>query len=296
MCIQLCGISKISNLSTSIFVENSEEKLGIGSGIIVTSNGYILANASIVGEVGANCYVTLKNGESYVAEVVWCDSNMDIAIIKIATENLIALGIGDSNNVNLGQDVYMISNPTGVGVNQSLAIGTISETNKTFKVEEKYPYYAYIEDVIKLDFEITSNQTGSPILNSDSELIGIASYKLGCVIPINRVKNIISKLEEDESFEEAYLGIYGFDYDAIKILNSENSLNYGVYIEQIDDESPVKDKILSGDILLEIDENKLSKMQDLTEYIYTKNPGDIVKLILLRDNQQIELEVELLEK
>ena len=105
------GISKLNEANTSIFIEDSEEKLGIGSGIIVTSNGYILTNYSISGEVGSNVYVTLKNGESYVADVVWVDSNMDIAIIKIAVNNLITLGVGDSNLINLGEEIYMISNP-----------------------------------------------------------------------------------------------------------------------------------------------------------------------------------------
>lgn len=87
------GISKLNKKDTSIFVKNSEEKLGIGSGIIVTSNGYILTNYSISGEKNATCYATLKNGEVYPAKVVWVNKDLDISIIKISASNLLALSL-----------------------------------------------------------------------------------------------------------------------------------------------------------------------------------------------------------
>ncbi len=235
------GISKLNEANTSIFIEDSEEKLGIGSGIIVTSNGYILTNYSISGEVGSNVYVTLKNGESYVADVVWVDSNMDIAIIKIAVNNLITLGVGDSNLINLGEEIYMISNPNGYDFNQRIQSGMISEINKTFKIINENNEEVYVEDVMKLDFNIESSQTGSPILNSTGELIGITSSKLNSVIPINRVKNIISNFEENNSFKEAYLGIHGFDFDVVKYLHLGENIESGIYVEQILENSPVVD-------------------------------------------------------
>ena len=235
------GISKLNEANTSIFIEDSEEKLGIGSGIIVTSNGYILTNYSISGEVGTNVYVTLKNGESYVADVVWTDSNMDIAIIKIAVNNLITLGVGDSNLINLGEEIYMISNPNGYDFNQRIQSGMISEINKTFKIINENNEEVYVEDVMKLDFNIESSQTGSPILNSTGELIGITSSKLNSVIPINRVKNIISNFEENNSFKEAYLGIHGFDFDVVKYLHLGENIESGIYVEQILENSPVVD-------------------------------------------------------
>lgn len=265
------GISKLNETSTSIFVENSEEKLGIGSGIIVTSNGYILANQSIVGEKGSNCYVKLKNGETYVAEVVWVDKNVDIALIKIAAQNLITLFMGDSNHINLGQEIYMISNPTGFGVNQKIQTGIISETNKTFKLvnEEETQY---VEDVIKINSKIESSQTGSPILNEDGELLGISSSKLNIVIPINRIKSLIQNLENNDDFKEAYIGIFGYDSSVIEYLNIGISNQKGIYIEKINEDSPAKEKILVGDIITNIDDLSLEKMQDLISYIYTKKP------------------------
>ena len=287
------GISKLNDASTSIFIENSEEKLGIGSGIIVTSNGYILANQSVVGEVGSSVYVTFKNGDKYVAEVVWTDSRMDIAIIKIATNNLITLGFGNSDSVNLGEDVYMISNPNGYDFNQKLQAGIISEIDKTYKIVNDDNTETYIEDVIKINSTIESSQTGSPILNSSGELIGITSSKLDSVIPINRVKNIIQKFKQEEEFSEAYLGVYGFDYNVIQYLNSNIEIESGVYIEQISEDSPAIDLIESGDIIRAIDGEEIFKMQELVEYLYSKNKGDAVILDVLRGTEELEVTIVL---
>lgn len=169
--------------------------------------------------------------------MVWTDSMMDIAIIKIALNNLITLGVGDSNSVNLGEEIYMISNPNGYDFNQRIQTGIISEINKTFKILNDINT-TYVEDIIKINSDISSSQTGSPILNSSGELIGITSSKLNSVIPINRVKNIIQKLEQTGEFNEAYLGVNGFDYDVVKYLNLGVDIEYGVYIEQILEDSP----------------------------------------------------------
>lgn len=221
---------------------------------------------------------------------------MDIGIIKIASNNLITLGVGDSDLVNLGEEIYMISNPNGYDFNQKIQTGIISEINKTFKIVDDNNLTTYIEDVIKINSTIDSSQTGSPILNSSGELIGITSSKLDAVIPINRVKNIIQKLEENGEFSEAYLGVNGFDYDVVKYLNLGIELDSGVYIEQILEDSPVANILNVGDILYSIDDNKITKMQDLTEYLYLKSPGDTVILNVLRGTEELEYEVTLVEK
>ncbi len=286
------GVSKFSTNNTSIFVENSEEKLGIGSGIIITSDGYILTNQSIAGERESTCYVTLKNGTVYPAEVVWINRNLDIAIIKISANNLLALSMGDSDNCSLGEEIYMISNPIGYNFNQNLQIGIISEINKTLKIVNEQSEI-YVEDIMKMNNTISSEQTGSPILNIDGEVIGISSSKLNVIIPINRIKTIIEKYETNGDFEEAYLGVYGFDYDVIRYLNLGIDINSGVYIEKIEENSPAKEKIFSGDIITKIDNNEIRNMVELSNYLYTKIPGDKILLSVIRDAKQLEIEIEL---
>ena len=236
--------------------------------------------------------MTLKSGENYVAEVVWSDSNMDISIIKIAANNLIKLEQGDSDDISLGEEIYMISNPTGYDLDEKIQASIISEKDKTFKIVTD-DNTTYIEDIIKIGIDIESSQTGSPILNENGELIGIASSKLNSIVPINRIKNIIQRLEEDGEFEEAYLGVYGFDSSVIEYLELEIENQSGVYIEKIAEDSPAYEKILVGDIITMIDETEVNRMQDLSNYIYTKSPNDTVKLTIIRETEQLEIEITL---
>ena len=136
------GVSKMNEKNSSVFVENSEEKLGIGSGIILTSNGFILSNFETTGEEGESCFVTLKNGKTYPAIVKWVDKNLDISIIKIAIENLLYLEMGNSNNIFIGDKFYMLSNSTGYDFDESLK--EVLKNNKSSDIfltpEEEYKF------------------------------------------------------------------------------------------------------------------------------------------------------------
>ena len=217
---------------------------------------------------------------------------MDISIIKIAANNLIKLEQGDSDDISLGEGIYMISNPTGYDLDEKIQASIISEKDKTFKIITN-DSTTYIEDIIKIGVDIESSQTGSPILNENGEIIGITSSKLNSVIPINRIKNIVQSLEENGEFKEAYLGIYGFDNSVIEYLGLGIENQSGVYIEKIAEDSPAYEKILVGDIITMIDEMEINRMQDLSSYIYTKSPNDTVKLTIIRETEQLEIEITL---
>ena len=108
------GISKLQQTGNSIFLDDSEEKLGLGSGVVVTENGYILTNHHVAGNKYSNCYVTMENGTTYDGTVVWSDSNIDLAIVKISADNLNYLELADSDKITLAEDVYAIGNPIGI--------------------------------------------------------------------------------------------------------------------------------------------------------------------------------------
>ena len=289
------GVSKLNEKNTSVFVESSEEKLGIGSGIILTSNGIILSNYETTGGEGTTCFVTLKSGKIYPAEVKWADSNLDISIVKISAENLLFLAMGDSNNIEMGDKFYILSNSTGYEFNESFDEILISKPRTTLKLieGEKTIYY---EDVIKINLNILPVNNGGAVLNENGEVYGIASSKLNSVIPINRVKNIINRLKEDEKFKEAYLGIYGFDNNVLKYLIPDYNLGLGIYVEKIEEDSPVYEKVLQGDIITKIDDYELSNFQELSEYLYSKSPKDKINLTIIRGTKEVNLEVILKEK
>ena len=100
-------------MGSSIFTEDGIEKLGLGTGVIASSNGYIITNEHVSGDKYSSCYVTLENGNTYDANVVWSDATLDLSIVKINLEGLKAVKLGDSTSVKAGQTVYAIGNPIG---------------------------------------------------------------------------------------------------------------------------------------------------------------------------------------
>ena len=105
------GISKLKNAGDSIFSNSTESQLGLGTGVIVTENGYILSNEHVTGSKYSKCYVTLENGNNYNGTVIWSDSNIDLSIVKIEANNLKYVTFADSDNIKIGETVYAIGNP-----------------------------------------------------------------------------------------------------------------------------------------------------------------------------------------
>lgn len=105
---KIVGISKLKNAGNSILSKNTASELGLGTGFIVTENGYIVSNEHVAGSKYSKCYVTLENGSTYNGTVVWSDADLDLAIIKIEAKNLPAVNLGDSNSIRVGETVYAI--------------------------------------------------------------------------------------------------------------------------------------------------------------------------------------------
>ena len=295
----IVGISKIKQNDSSIFIENSETKLGLGSGVIITENGYILTNQHVVGDKYSNCYITLSNGEIFDGNVVWTDKNIDLAIVKISTSNLDYLELGDSDKISLAEDVYAIGNPIGFEFQRTVTKGIISGINRTLKIENEEES-SYMEDLIQTDATINEGNSGGALINSKGELLGINTIKItdaegiGFAVPVNLVKPIIEKLTQSGKFEEAYLGIYGYDKNVIPYLNSNIEIDSGIYIAKVLLDGPLFGAgLIERDILTKIDGNSIEKMNDLKKYIYTKNPGDVVKLTIKRNNKEYDIEVKL---
>ena len=296
------GISKLKQNGTSIFLDNSEQKLGLGSGIILSDNGYILTNQHVAGNKYSNCYVTLENGQIYDGTVVWADTNLDLAIVKIAATNLHYIELADSDKINLADEVYAIGNPIGIEFQRTVTKGIISGKDRTIKLQEGETS-SYMEDLIQTDATINEGNSGGPLVNTKGELIGVNTVKIteaegiGFAVPINIVKPILEKLMNTGKFEEAYLGIYGYDKEVIPYLENNLEIKSGVYIASISADGPLFNKeIRVGDIITKIDDIEINKMNDLRKYIYSKNPKDKVKLTVKRNNTEKILEIQLGQK
>lgn len=298
----IVGISKLKQSGSSIFVSNAEKKLGLGSGVVITDNGYILTNQHVAGNKYSSCYVSLEDGNVYEGNVVWSDENIDLAIVKINKTNLDYLELGDSDSIKLAQDVYAIGNPLGLDFQKTVTKGIVSALNRTIKIEDENTN-VYMEDLIQTDSTINEGNSGGALINTEGKLIGINSVKIsnaegiGFAVPINIVKPIINKLVSNGKFDEAWLGIYGYDKEAIAYLDSTLKIESGIYVAQIALDGPLANlDIEIGDIITQIDDIKINKMNDLKKYIYGKNPNDIVKLYVQRKGKNNVIDVKLSSK
>ncbi|MBO5479214.1 MAG: trypsin-like peptidase domain-containing protein [Clostridia bacterium] len=282
------GISKLKENGNSIFLKDGTTKLGLGTGMIVSEDGYILTNEHVSGSKFSNCYVTLENGKSYTAKVVWSDSDLDISIIKINAKGLPYIALGDSEQVKVGETVYAIGNPIGFEFQRTVTSGIISAVNRTIKIEEDNKT-SYMEDLIQTDATINPGNSGGPLINVEGEVIGINSVKIvtaegiGFASPINMVKPIIESYKNTGNFEEASLGLYAYDKEVIPYLDSNISIDNGIYvIDVVTNGAAANAGIKANDVITKIDGKPLNKMTELRSYIYTKKTGDEVVLQVLR--------------
>lgn len=297
--LSVVGISKIKEMGSSIFAEKGIEKLGLGTGIIVASNGYIITNRHVSGDKYSNCYVTLENGNTYDAKVVWADENLDLSIAKINLTGLKAVKFGDSNSVKAGEPVYAIGNPIGYEFERTVTSGIISAKSRTIKFTENNKEIL-MTDLIQTDATINPGNSGGPLINLNGEVIGINSLKIetaegmGFAVPVNVIKPIIEKFELTGNFEEPYIGISGYDKNIIPYIDKNLKLSSGVYIENVEINSPsFESGLIKGDIILKIDDKLIYTMNDIKEYIYTKTPGEIVKVEYKRGNNTNTLNLTL---
>lgn len=296
------GISKLKTTGNSILSSSNESELGLGTGVIVTDNGYILSNEHVTGSKYSKCYITLETGQHYEGKVVWSDSDLDLSLTKIEAKNLSYATLGDSSQIRVGETVYAIGNPIGFEFRRTVTSGIISAKNRTIKIEEDNNQ-AYMSDLIQTDATINPGNSGGPLILPNGEVIGINTVKIstaegiGFAVPINVVKSIIKSYQETGNYEQPTIGIYAYDREVIPYLDANLNFEKGIYVAQITKNSPAdRTDLQEKDIILSIDGKELNTMNDLREYIYTKKPGDEVALQISRGKIRKEIRVVLGKK
>ena len=220
---KVVGISKLKNAGSSILSKSTESELGLGTGIILTDNGYILSNEHVTGEKYSKCYVTLENGNNYDGTVVWSDENLDLSITKIKGKNLSYVDLANSDEIRVGETVYAIGNPIGFEFRRTVTSGIISAKNRTIKIDEE-DKSSYMTNLIQTDATINPGNSGGPLIYPDGKVIGINTVKIssaegiGFAVPINIIKPIIQSFKATGNFEEANIGIYAYDKEVIPYL------------------------------------------------------------------------------
>ncbi len=292
------GISKLSSTGGSILNNIKSDELGLGTGIIVSQDGYILSNSHVTGEKYSNCYVTVDEN-TFEGSVKWSDTNLDLSIVKIGANNLPYVSLGDSSNIKVGENVFAVGNPIGYEFRKTVTSGIISALNRTIKIDEN-DSTSYISDLIQTDATINPGNSGGPLVNKSGEVIGINTVKItsaegiGFAVPINVVKPVINSFRQNGNFEEATLGIYAYDGDVANYLNLKSKLNRGVYVSKVVSNGPAGGSDLKeGDLICSVDGKNLNTINDLREFVYGKVPGDEVELEVIRGESRKNIKIAL---
>ena len=276
----------------SIFYRNKSTATAAGSGIIISEDGYILTNNHIVNSSSTSYYyelgkankvtVTLYNDSTkYDATIVGTDSQTDLAVIKIEKNGLKAAELGDSDAVQVGEFAMAIGNPLGLA--DSVTAGIVSAVNREVSDQDGNSYVA-----IQTDASINSGNSGGALVNSKGQVIGVNTLKLsgtgvegvGFAIPINSTKEIYEQLIQYNKVKRPYIGIDGYDLDEQTAEN--NNLVVGIYIKTIEDFSAgEKAGLKIGDVIVEVDGTKVTKMDELNAIKNQKQIGDTLKLKFL---------------
>ena len=289
------GISVLKVDSKSMFKSSTSQTWGVGSGIIVSPNGYILTNNHVAGGQNKRIIISLQDGRNIDGTTVWADPVLDLAVVKITADNLTVLPLGDATTLQVGEPAFAIGNPLGLQFQRTVTSGIISALNRTIEVDNNY-----MEDLIQTDASINPGNSGGPLLNSRGEVVGVNTIKvtsaegLGFAVPINVAKPIIRQLEQGGDFTEAYMGIFAYDKEILPYLDSKIQLDSGIYVANVDKGCPAeKAGIKPGCIITEVDGNKISTMMQLRSYIYSKRPGDTIHVTHITGGRSITVPIKL---
>ena len=285
-----------TTLSSDNMFSMPTESTGVGTGIIVDSNGYILTNSHVISDGQAKTVnVLFSDGSTIDGEVYWYDSQLDLAIVKVNKTGLTAAELGDSDKVQIGDISVAIGNPYGLDLAGTVTQGIISGLDRTISTSE-----TTMTGLIQTDASINAGNSGGPLLNSSGQVIGINTAKasegegLGFAIPINTAKPIIESIIQKGSYEKVTLGIKGTDASKYAQYSKQQlSTDEGVYVAEVVSGSAAESAgIKSGDIITKIDSTNLSVMSDLTKNLYNYTKGDSATLTINRDGKEMTLKVK----
>lgn len=286
------GITTLS-IDTNNFFSLPMQSEGVGSGVIVNKNGYILTNSHVVDDGNATkVSVMFADGSSIDGKVLWNDSNLDLAIVKVDKKNLEVAELGDSDEVEVGDLAIAIGNPIGLELNKTVTQGIISGKDRSLATNK-----GSMTGLLQTDASINPGNSGGPLLNDKGEVIGINTAKLsdteglGFAIPINIAKPIVQQIIQKGDFEKVSMGIKGVDVANVKAyLGVELSVEEGVYIIEVSSNAPASSAgIKTGDVITNIDNHEITSMSDLNKALYQYRKGDNAKVKIIREGKEVTL-------
>ena len=280
----------------------NKEIRGLGSGAIISPDGYILTNDHVAGNAD-QIYVTLTDGTRYTAKLIGSDQVSDIALLKIDAQNLPYIKLGNSEDIIIGEWVIALGNPFGffnINDKPTVTVGVVSSLGMNLNPLEN----RYYLNMIQTDAAINNGNSGGPLVNSIGELIGMntliysqsgGSIGVGFAIPINKIKKIVNELKDSGRVDREFwtgLRIQNVD-EGIANYYKLNNTN-GVIVTHVWDNSPAsKAGLTPGDIILRINDYLITDDQLIKGVLQEFRTNQTVTLKVLREGKEINKQMKL---
>ena len=275
----------------------SHREGGLGSGVIISPDGYILTNNHVV-DGATDVRVTLPDRREFKAKVIGTDAKTDIAVIKIDASNLPAITVGNSAKLQIGDEVLAIGNPYGVG--QTVTMGIVSATGRTGLGIEDY------EDFIQTDASINPGNSGGALVNDRGELVGIntailsgnsgGNQGIGFAVPVNLARQVMDQIVTHGHVTRSYLGVT--IQEVTPAIAKAIGLNgpEGALVSNVSPNSPAaKAGLQTGDVILGINGTPIAESNQLRMKVSMMNPNQSVKLKIFRNGQTRDVNVQISE-
>ncbi len=281
--------------------EYKEKIYGLGSGIIITEDGYILTNEHVIR--GAHqIRVTLTDGEEYEGRIVGFDQALDLALLKIEAEDLPQATLGNSDDLIIGEWAIALGNPFGYLLddpNPTVTVGVISALNRDIKMEKggKRIY----RKMIQTDAAINPGNSGGPLVNANGEVIGINTFifttsrgseGIGFAIPANKAKRVLSDLIKFGKVTKSWVGL---KVQSLTLLLAQSlNLNQakGVIVTEVYPDSPAEKKGLKrGDVITSVNKKMIKDIFDWEDLSTYSKPGEKMDILYLREGEKRRIQI-----
>lgn len=273
-----------------------QEQVGTGSGVIISEDGYIVTNNHVIKDA-SELEVTLNNRKSYKARLIGSDSKMDIALLKIdSDEKLPYTAFANSDNIKVGEWVLAVGNP--YNLTSTVTAGIVSAKARNLSGDG-------LQSFIQTDAAVNPGNSGGALVNTNGELVGIntmissmtGSYVgYSFAVPSNVARKIVEDIMEFGNVQRAIIGIRGTELNSAVSKEFGVSQTQGFYIGEVNKNSGAeKAGLRKGDVITKLDDHNIYSWADFNGVITTKRPNDIVKVTYIRDDRTFEVPVKLIK-
>ena len=271
------------------------QPLGLGSGVIISSDGYIVTNNHVI-EGAEKLEITLNDNSKYNAKIIGTDPSTDLALLKVEAKDLQAIVFGDSDALKVGEWVLAVGNP--FGFTSSVTAGIVSAKARSVAVDssKRQNGTVDIESFIQTDVAVNSGNSGGALVNTDGHLVGInsmiysqtGSYAgISFAIPVSIVSKVVNDIREFGSVQKAVLGITYIELDADKAKeNGITATKEGIYVSSVNERSAAMEAGLKeGDVIVKLNNATVKNSGQMKEEVSRLRPGDKVTISYYRDNK-----------